>query len=120
MLCKLHTIVIALIATILIPSTTLSADWDIPSPEDTTHPGAQEAPAGSPKTYPDSKGFDVRSQKLIDALKDEELGRWRRGYFAGGDPAKYDQGPIMAKLLVDPKAADAIKFINDDRSYKQH
>jgi hypothetical protein len=95
-------------------------DWEIPTPAKTEHPGAEQAPASSPRTYPDAEGFDARRDKLIQSLVDEDLTKWRRGYFSGGDPAKYSHGAVMAKLLANPKAADAIRLINDNRAFSQH
>ncbi len=94
----------------------------IPAPENAEHPGAAEAPASSPTTYPDAKGFAARARLVIDGLKTEDLGKWRKGYFAGGDPGKYLPGAAMAKLLSgDPKlAAEAKKYQNDNRAFKEH
>ncbi|MFP4106948.1 MAG: hypothetical protein ACLFVU_12775 [Phycisphaerae bacterium] len=108
------------LSVLLIAAAHAAAEWDIPKPEDRSHPGAEAAPASSPKTYPDEKGFQKRAQTIIDAMAKEELGKWRRGYFRGGDPAKYMFGPSMAKLMKNPKAEDAIKMLNDDRTYKEH
>ncbi len=83
------------------------------------HPGA-EAPAADPRTYPDGEGFEQRRQALLTALASNELAKWRRGYFSGGDPGKYLPGAAMAKLILDPDNAEARKFMNDVRSPKEH
>lgn len=94
--------------------------WDVPSPQKANHPAVKEAPASDPRTYTDEAAFQKRAQLIIAGLKDENLQRWRTGYFVGGDPGKFLPGAAMAKLLADPKAADAIQYMNDDRSYKEH
>lgn len=93
--------------------------WAIPSPETAQHPAVTEAPASDPRTYADETGFAKRAKLIIDGLKGEDLSKWRRGYFAGGDPGKYLPGAAMAKLIVDPSAADVRKYMNDGRSYKE-
>jgi hypothetical protein len=93
--------------------------WEIPSPVQATHPAAG-APAADPRTYPDGAGFESRSRALFTALATNDLGRWRRGYFAGGDPGKYLPGAAMAKLILDPDNAEARQFMNDARSPKEH
>lgn len=108
-----------IIACVLFPLATAAA-WNVPAPDNIEHPGAKEAPASDPRSYPDADGFRQRADLIIAGLKDEDLGRWRRGYFAGGDPGKYLPGAAMAKLLADPQAADARRYMNDDRSYKEH
>jgi len=57
---------------------------------------------------------------VVEALADGGLDKWRRGYFAGGDPGKYLPGHAMAKLLVDPDDPEPAKYMNDDRSFKEH
>lgn len=92
-----------------------SDPWPLP---ECTHPAAG-TPA-DPRTYPDAEGFNTRRQALISALAAEDLSKWRKGYFAGGDPGKYLPGAAMAKLLLNPDDAEARKFMNDDRSAKEH
>jgi hypothetical protein len=99
---------------------TARGDVTIPSPKTTDHPGAKQAPASSPLTYTDEAGFEKRAQQVIDGLKDEDLSKWRRGYFSGGDPGKYLPGAAMAKLLADHDLQSVRKYMNDDRSYKEH
>lgn len=104
----------------LIPDALKKSTFKIPSPAAVEHPGAREAPASSPLTYPDEVGFQKRADIIISGLATADLQRWRKGWFrTGGDPGKYTHGPIMAKLIVDPKAADAITMENDDRSFKE-
>ncbi|MFW6062216.1 MAG: hypothetical protein ACOC93_05350 [Planctomycetota bacterium] len=98
----------------------IAQEWDIPSPDQAEHPGAEAAPASSPTTYPDPEGFERRSQIIMKGLADNDLAKWRRGYFAGGDPGKYLPGPAMAKLVLDPDASEPRKYMNDDRSWKEH
>ena len=109
-----------LVLTALALAATAVAEWPIPTPEKTEHPGAKAAPASSPTTYGDADGFARRRETLIDGLITADLGGWRRGYFAGGDPGKYLPGHAMARLVRDPKDAEALKYMNDDRSYKEH
>ena len=94
--------------------------WVIPDPATADHPGSEAAPMSSPTTYPDEEGFDERAQNVVEGLATEDLQKWREGYFTGGDPGKYLPGPAMAKLLLDPDNAEARKYMNDDRSYKEH
>ncbi len=94
--------------------------WTIPDPATADHPAADAAPMSSPATYPDEEGFDRRAQNVVEGLATENLQKWREGYFTGGDPGKYLPGPAMAKLLLDPDDAEARKYMNDDRSYKDH
>jgi hypothetical protein len=106
---------------VLLTASVTGADVKIPSPRTTDHPGGEKAPASSPTTYPDEKGFQARSKKVVKALSGEDLGKWRRGWFArGGDPAKYLIGAAMARLLADPSDEQARKYMNDDRTYKEH
>lgn len=73
-----------------------------------------------PATYPDDKGFEERREILVEGLATGSLQKWRQGYFSGGDPGKFLPGHAMAKLLLDPKDAEAFKYMNDDRSYREH
>ncbi len=77
-------------------------------------------PAASRSTDPDEAGLRQRSLQTIQALSTHDMGTWRRGYFSGGDPGKYLPGAAMAKLMVDPNDAEVRKYLNDDRSYKEH
>jgi hypothetical protein len=94
--------------------------WKVPSPDTADHPGAREAPASDPRTYPDAPGFGDRSKIIIEGLATNDLQNWRKGYFTGGDPGKYTFGPSMAKLLLNPQAEDVIKLQNEDRSLGEH
>ncbi len=84
------------------------------------HPGAAEAPASSPETYPDETGFQRRRDIILRGLAEGGLDRWRRGYFSGGDPGKYLPGHAMAKLLLNPEDPEPARYMNDERSYKEH
>jgi len=111
---------IAAMIGVLAFSTTSFAEFKVPSPDTTEHPGAAEAPASSPKTYPDEAGFQKRAAVIIDGVASNDLGTWRRGYFSGGDPGKYLPNAAMARLLKNPQDADALKLMNDDRTPKEH
>ncbi len=104
-----------LAATLLFASAQAGAQWPLP---ESSHPAA--GTSADPVTYPDAVGFPKRRELLISALAQEDLSKWRRGYFAGGDPGKYLPGAAMAKLLVNPDDAEARKFMNDDRSPKEN
>jgi hypothetical protein len=92
----------------------------LPDPTAVPTPGGQDAPAALPATYPDESGFQERRRRLIAALATEDLGKYRRGWFEkGGDPGKYIPGPAMARLLLDPKDPDALKYMNDERSPRE-
>jgi len=94
--------------------------WDIPDPAAAEHPGAETAPSSSPTTYPDAEGFAERARFVLEGVADGGLDKWRRGYFAGGDPGKYLPGHAMAKLLIGEDRGQVVKYMNDDRSYKEH
>lgn len=81
---------------------------------------AGPVPPWAPVSYPDAEGFASRKQIVLEGLADGELGKWRRGYFAGGDPGKYLPGHAMAKLLLNPDDPEPVKYMNDNRSYKEH
>ena len=61
----------------------------------------------------------ARAKRIRSGLAKEDLQRWRTGYFAGGDPGKYLPGAAMARLIEDPNDAEARRYMNDDRSYKE-
>lgn len=100
----------------LAPAAVLATPWSIPSPVTRPHPGASNAPACDPRSYPDESGFTQRAHRVLLSLRGEDLGQWRRGYFSGGDPGKYLPGSAMAKLLLDPNDPEPVRFMNDDRS----
>ena len=79
-----------------------------------------DVPAALRSTYPDEKGFDQRAQRVIAAVASNNLETWRKGYFSGGDPGKYLPGASIAKLMLNPNDPDVPKYMNDDRSYKEH
>jgi hypothetical protein len=112
-------IILGLVVPVL-GATPAGADWKIPDPHKMEHPGAAEAPASDPRTYPDADGFKKRAGIILEGLATNELDKWRRGYFTGGDPGKYLPGAAMAKLLLNPDDAEARKYMNDDRSPREH
>jgi hypothetical protein len=80
-----------------------------------------EVPAAAdPRGYPDADGLRTRADAVLRTLAAEDLGTWRRGYFAGGDPGKYLPGAAMSRLMLDPADAEARRYMNDDRSYREH
>ena len=96
------------------------SQWNLPSPDQVSHPGSTVAPLSSPFTYPDEEGFQTRTQIVLRGVAPGSLGKWRRGYFTGGDPGKYLPGQAMAKLLLDPEDSEAHKYQNDLRSAEEH
>lgn len=106
----------ALLVSVVVSSA--PAAWKLPVAGDP--PGGTVAPAADPRTYPDAAGLEARSRKVYEALAANDLGKWRRGYFSGGDPGKYLPGAAMARLLLDPQDALARQYLNDDRSPKEH
>lgn len=96
-----------------------AAEFTPLDPATVAHPAAEAAPAASPATYADGEGFAQRRQLIVDGLAGEDLAKWRRGYFTGGDPGKYLPGAAMARLLKDPEDAMARKYLNDDRSWRE-
>lgn len=80
---------------------------------------AQEPPPWDPASYPDAEGFEARKQIVLEGLAKGGLDKWRRGYFAGGDPGKYLPGHAMAKLMLNPEDPEPAKYMNDNRSYKE-
>lgn len=92
--------------------------WSLPDPARSDHPQAAAA-AALPTTYPDQSGLATRARLIADGLANEDLGKWRRGYFAGGDPGKYLPQAAMARLLKDPQDAVARQFLNDERSRRE-
>ncbi|MCH8474936.1 MAG: hypothetical protein LAT55_06880 [Opitutales bacterium] len=95
-------------------------DWNIPDPFTTDHPGAEEAPASSPETFPDEEGFQERGRIILEGVARQDLQAYRRGYFTGGDPGKYLPGHAMAKLLMGVEDSDIERLMNDNRSYREH
>lgn len=71
-------------------------------------------------TFPDEEGFQARRQVLIEGVATGDLGRWRRGFFTGGDPGKYLPLHAMAKLILDPEDPEPARYMNDNRSYREH
>ncbi|MGC9454086.1 MAG: hypothetical protein ACP5HU_04405 [Phycisphaerae bacterium] len=94
--------------------------WDIPAPDSSEHPSAEDAPAADPRTYPNEDGFRTRARTVLEGVADNNLMTWRRGYFTGGDPGKYLPGHAMAKLLIGQDDPDIRRLYNDDRSHREH
>jgi hypothetical protein len=94
--------------------------WIIPNPLTADHPAADLVPCASPATYADRDGFTERAHLIVSGLAQEDLSKWRRGYFTGGDPGKYLPPAAMAKLLLDPNDVMARAFLNDARSPTEH
>ncbi|MBC8039218.1 MAG: hypothetical protein H7Y06_01605, partial [Opitutaceae bacterium] len=90
----------------------------MPTLETRPHPAA--GTSADPATYPDADAFRDRADRVAAILAKEDLGKWRRGYFAGGDPGKYLPGAAMARLLLDPTDAEARRYMNDARSPREH
>jgi len=116
----MRTALLTLMLLLAWPVAALDEEVAIPSPTSMTHSGADDAPASSPTTYPDADGFKRRSMLVVAGLAEGGLDKWRKGYFKGGDPGKYLPGHAMAKLLLNLDDVEARKFMNDDRSYKEH
>ena len=101
----------------------LAADepsWTLPDPWATVHPGAEEAPASCPTTFPDEEGFLARRATVFEGVARQNLESYRRGYFSGGDPGKYLPGHAMAKLVMGVEDPNIHRFMNDNRSYREH
>jgi len=90
-----------------------------PSPKAFPHPFPEVA-AASPLNYPDEDGFQARAQVILEGLASADLGTWRRGYFSGGDPGKYLPGHAMARRLRNPQDPEPARYMNDDRSPREH
>ena len=107
------------IALVCLIAPVAGAAWNLPAAGDPPG-GSATAAASDPRTYPDAAGLDTRFTAIKQALATNDLGKWRRGYFAGGDPGKYLPGAAMARLLLDPGDPEAPKYLNDERSPKEH
>jgi len=88
----------------------------LPDPSKIAAPGAEAAPASQCATYPDEAGFRQRARLIVEGLAKEDLAKWRKGYFTGGDPGKYLPGAAMAKQLLNEKDPMALEYMNDNRS----
>lgn len=95
--------------------TPVHAELSIPFPS-TSHPSGLEIM----EHFPHEEAFTRRAEQIVANLAKEDLGKWRRGYFKGGDPGKYLPTAAMARLMVDPKDPQALDLMNDDRSPKEH
>jgi hypothetical protein len=87
---------------------------------DRGHPAASLAPAADAAAYPDEEGLRQRASLIVRGLSKEDLARWRRGYFKGGDPGKYLPTAALARVIVDPEDEMARTYLNDARSPKEH
>jgi len=116
--CLAHVRNVLIAGAVIVAGAAPSAAGPFPLPA--SHPGAAEAPTSSPTTYPDETGFQRRRELLLRSLAEGGLDRWRRGYFSGGDPGKYLPGHAMAKLLLNPDDPEPARYMNDERSYKEH
>ncbi len=94
--------------------------WDIPRPDDARVPGGKAPTVSLPSTFPFEKEMRARGRTYLESLAKEDFAKYRKGYFSGGDPGKYVMGAAIAKLLLDPKDAMAMQYMNDERSYKEH
>ena len=81
--------------------------------------GADAAP-WAPESHPDPEWIETRARIVVEGVADGGLAKWRRGYFAGGDPGKYLPGHAMAKLLLNPDDPEPVTYMNDNRSFKEH
>lgn len=98
----------------------MARSWEYPElPAAAGSPPYPVPASADPRGYPDAEGFRTRADAVVQTLAAEELDKWRRGYFAGGDPGKYLPGAAMAKLLVDPADAEVRRYQNDDRSARE-
>ncbi len=97
-----------------------AGDFEPLDPHQTDHPAVDDAPAASPLTYDDEDGFRRRADRTMRELATVDLGTYRRGYFAGGDPGKYLPLHAMARLLLDADDEQAHHYLNDDRSPTEH
>jgi hypothetical protein len=108
------------VAMALVAATPVRAEWRIPKAITVRHPGAAAGPNSSPLSYPDVVGFHRRVRILVDGLAGADLGTWRRGYFADGDPGKYLPLHAMARLMKNPADPESRTYMNDNRSYNEH
>ncbi|HRR06684.1 MAG TPA: hypothetical protein P5105_05320, partial [Victivallales bacterium] len=92
--------------------------WDLP--KTTTKDPSQKVPLAACNSYPLEEEFQNRAKQIITALSTANLETWRKGYFSKGDPGKYLPLHAMAKLIINPDDQEAIKYMNDDRSYREH
>lgn len=111
---------LTVLLTMVILTHAFAAETKHPTPKTTEHPGTENAAISSPLTYPDEAGFNQRVQIILAGLAENDLTKWRRGYFAGGDPGKYLPGHAMAKLLTGQDDPHIVKLFNDERSVREH
>jgi hypothetical protein len=96
----------------------VGSSWSVPQPELRPHP-AQLAVA-DPATFPHEADFRQRAERIIAQLANDDLGRWRRGYFKGGDPGKYLPISAWAQLIRDAEDPEPRRYLNDKRSPSEH
>ncbi len=79
-------------------------------------------PAVSRPPLPQGRSEEAarRADRIIGQVATQRLDQWREGYFTGNDPGKYLPGAAMARLILDPQDADALRLMNDRRSPKEH
>lgn len=70
--------------------------------------------------YPPQATIDQRADLLLRGVAESDLSTWRRGYFSGGDPGKYLPLHAMAKLKLGLDRENVIRYMNDQRSHKEH
>lgn len=99
----------------------LLSAWEFPAlPEAARTPPAPVPETADPRGYPDADGLRHRADAILRTLGTEDLAKWRSGYFTGGDPGKYLPGAAIARLILDPADVEARRYMNDDRSYREH
>ncbi len=92
----------------------------LPDPWTAAHPGAADAPASSPTTYPDEAGFRERAAAALDGLLTQDPDSFRRGYWARGGGAHLLNHYLIARLIVDPADPAPARYVNEERSLSEH
>ena len=93
-------------------------EWWVRQPPVRPHPSG--LPQADPASFPNEAAFRLRAEQIIRAVAQEDLAKWRRGYFAKGDPGKYLHQAAWAKLLLNPADPQALEKLNDDRNPTEH
>lgn len=108
------------LSTLLLPQLQAQS-WSFPElPEAAATPPTAVPQGADPRKYDDAEGFNRRSDAILQTLATEDLSRWRTGYFSGGDPGKYLPGAAMSRLILDDQDPEALEYMNDDRSPREH